>query len=110
MHKPLNLFRAPGILIRTSVDRALEGQGRRVRSPTGTKPGDRELRRVKNPARRRMNTHDQRLTVVMAVLNARPYLNESIGSILSQTYADFDFVIRDDGSTDGSTEMLRGWA
>jgi glycosyltransferase involved in cell wall biosynthesis len=51
-----------------------------------------------------------RLSVVMPVLNALPFLDAAIGSILGQSFADFEFVILDDGSTDGSTEALRGWA
>ena len=51
-----------------------------------------------------------RLSVVMPVHNALPYLDEAIESILRQTFADFEFVILDDGSTDGSSEALRGWA
>jgi len=50
------------------------------------------------------------LSVVMPVHNALPYLDECIGSILGQSHADFEFVIGDDGSTDGSTESLRAWA
>ena len=50
------------------------------------------------------------LSVVMPVHNALPYLDDSIRSILEQSYGDFEFVIRDDGSTDGSTEVLRDWA
>ncbi|MCW2990146.1 MAG: glycosyltransferase family 2 protein, partial [Solirubrobacterales bacterium] len=50
------------------------------------------------------------LSVVMPVYNARPYLDASIASILEQTYADFEFVIGDDGSTDGSRAVLRAWA
>ncbi len=46
----------------------------------------------------------------MPVHNAQPFLDESVGSILNQTFADFEFVILDDGSTDGSTEALREWA
>lgn len=51
-----------------------------------------------------------RLSVVMPVRDAGPYLDEAIASILGQTLGDFEFVIRDDGSTDGSTEALRRWA
>lgn len=51
-----------------------------------------------------------RLSVVMPVRDAGPYLDESVGSILGQTYGDFDFIIRDDGSVDGSTAKLRAWA
>lgn len=46
----------------------------------------------------------------MPVFNALPFLDESIRSILGQTFQDFEFVILDDGSTDGSGEALREWA
>lgn len=46
----------------------------------------------------------------MPVRNARPYLDAAVQSILGQTFGNFEFVIRDDGSTDGSTERLREWA
>jgi glycosyltransferase involved in cell wall biosynthesis len=50
------------------------------------------------------------ISVVMPVHNARPFLDESIRSILEQTLRDFEFVIVDDASTDGSVELLRAWA
>lgn len=50
------------------------------------------------------------VSVVMPVHNALPYLDEAIESILGQTFADFEFVILDDASTDGSTQRLREWA
>lgn len=50
------------------------------------------------------------VSVVMPVHNALPFLDEAVESILGQGYADFDFVIFDDGSTDGSTERLHEWA
>jgi glycosyltransferase involved in cell wall biosynthesis len=46
----------------------------------------------------------------MPVRDAGPYLEDCLRSILEQTWQDFDFVIRDDGSVDGSTEILRHWA
>jgi glycosyltransferase involved in cell wall biosynthesis len=46
----------------------------------------------------------------MPVHNALPYLDAAVESILHQTFADFEFVILDDASTDGSTERLRHWA
>jgi glycosyltransferase involved in cell wall biosynthesis len=46
----------------------------------------------------------------MPVRNARPYLDAAVESILGQSFGNFEFVIRDDGSTDGSTERLRHWA
>ena len=46
----------------------------------------------------------------MPVHNAIPYLDEAITSILSQSFGDFEFVVLDDGSTDGSLDRLRYWA
>ncbi|MGH9968919.1 MAG: glycosyltransferase family 2 protein [Pyrinomonadaceae bacterium] len=50
------------------------------------------------------------ISVVMPVHNALPFLAESINSILRQTLSDFEFVILDDASTDGSVELLREWS
>ena len=50
------------------------------------------------------------LSVVMPVRNALPFLDESINSIHTQTLSDFEFVILDDASTDGSAERLEYWA
>jgi glycosyltransferase involved in cell wall biosynthesis len=46
----------------------------------------------------------------MPVHNALPYLEEAIESILAQSVTEFEFVILDDGSSDGSSEVLRAWA
>lgn len=63
----------------------------------------------------RQNTTDEeraapQVSVVMPVRNALPFLDESVRSILSQTFSDFEFVILDDASTDGSAAALRRWA
>ncbi len=50
------------------------------------------------------------ISVVMPVYNAAPYLDAAVESILGQTFGNFEFVILDDASTDGSTERLREWA
>jgi hypothetical protein len=47
------------------------------------------------------------LTVMMPVFNARPYLKDAVDSILSQTLADIRLLIIDDGSDDGSGELLQ---
>jgi hypothetical protein len=46
----------------------------------------------------------------MPVYNALPYLDQAIESILAQSFRDFEFLILDDGSTDGSTKRLKEWA
>jgi glycosyltransferase involved in cell wall biosynthesis len=53
---------------------------------------------------------DQFISVVMPVHNALPHLDDAVRSILSQTHRNFEFVIFDDGSTDGSTDRLEEWA
>jgi len=53
---------------------------------------------------------DPQVSVVMPVHNALPFLDESIRSILEQTFKDFEFVILDDASSDGSTQLLREWS
>lgn len=45
------------------------------------------------------------VTVLMTVYNAGPFLAPSIRSILGQSFADFEFLIVDDCSTDGSAEL-----
>lgn len=46
----------------------------------------------------------------MPVHNALPHLDAAVESILGQSFADFEFVILDDASTDASRERLRYWA
>ncbi len=49
----------------------------------------------------------EKLTITLPVCNGLPYLKEAVESVLSQTYADFRFLIIDDGSNDGSADYLR---
>lgn len=47
-----------------------------------------------------------RVTVLMTVYRGLPYLQEAIESVLSQSFSDFEFIIIDDASTDGSAEVV----
>lgn len=51
-----------------------------------------------------------RLSVLLSVYNDAPFVERAVISVLRQTYADFEFIIIDDGSTDGSTDILRALA
>lgn len=51
-----------------------------------------------------------RVSVVMPVYNAGPYLAEAIESILDQTYRDFVLYLINDGSTDTSLDVLNAYA
>lgn len=46
------------------------------------------------------------ISVIMPVYNAEKYLDESIQSILNQTFNNFEFIIINDGSTDKSFEII----
>ncbi len=48
-----------------------------------------------------------KITVLLPVRNAQEFLEETLDSIFSQTYTDFELLIVDDGSTDGSGDILR---
>jgi len=42
----------------------------------------------------------------MSVHNGEPYLRESVESVLNQTFPDFEFIVIDDASTDGTGAIL----
>lgn len=50
------------------------------------------------------------ISVVMPVYNGELYLKESIGSILDQTFNDFEFIVINDGSNDGSGNIIASYA
>jgi GT2 family glycosyltransferase len=50
------------------------------------------------------------LAVLLAVHDQRPFLGQAIGSILGQSHRAFEFVIVDDGSTDGSRGVIEAAA
>lgn len=51
-----------------------------------------------------------RVSVIMPAYNCRRFVREAAASILAQTFADFEFIIIDDGSTDGTTDELKSLA
>jgi len=47
------------------------------------------------------------LTIITAVFNGKEYLEETILSVLSQTYDNVEFIIIDGGSTDGTLDIIK---
>ena len=50
------------------------------------------------------------VSVVAIFLNAERFLDEAIRSVFGQTYDRWELLLVDDGSSDGSTAIARGWA
>lgn len=55
--------------------------------------------------RRTMAQHIPRISIGMPVYNGERYLAKALDSILAQTYTDFECVISDNASTDGTQEL-----
>ncbi|GAB4438533.1 MAG: hypothetical protein OHK0026_04110 [Rhodocyclaceae bacterium] len=48
-----------------------------------------------------------RISVIMPCFNSRRFLPEAIDSVLGQTHPNVELIVVDDGSTDGSRDILR---
>ncbi|MEQ9412629.1 MAG: glycosyltransferase family A protein, partial [Cyclobacteriaceae bacterium] len=53
-----------------------------------------------------MTLSTSRLTIIMPAYNAAKYIGEAVESILNQTFPDFQLWIIDDGSTDGTRQVI----
>ena len=50
------------------------------------------------------------VSIIMPVYNSEKYIEESIKSVLCQSYNDFELIIVDDCSSDGSRKIMQGMA
>lgn len=48
--------------------------------------------------------------VLMATYNGAEYINLQIASVLAQSHRDFRLLVRDDGSSDGTVQLIQEWA
>ena len=48
-----------------------------------------------------------KFSVVVPLFNKAPYIEKTLDSILHQTYGDYELIVVDDGSSDGSLEIAR---
>jgi glycosyltransferase involved in cell wall biosynthesis len=48
-----------------------------------------------------------KISVIMAVKDGREFLRQAIDSVLGQTFGNFEFIIIDDGSADGSLPIIK---
>lgn len=49
------------------------------------------------------------IAILLATYNSEKYLSAQVDSILSQTYTDWHIYVHDDGSTDSTIEIIRGY-
>jgi glycosyltransferase involved in cell wall biosynthesis len=54
-------------------------------------------------------TSSPRVTVLLPVYNREQFVDEAIASVVGQDFSDFELLLVDDGSTDGTPETLRSW-
>jgi len=47
-----------------------------------------------------------KVSIIMSVLNGERYIDEAIGSILAQTYKNYELIVVNDGSTDSTSQRL----
>ena len=51
-----------------------------------------------------------RVSVIMASFNHADFVGKAVNSVLSQSFTDFEFVITDDGSSDATVDVIRGYS
>lgn len=56
-----------------------------------------------------MSNDSPKVSVVIPVYNRAKYVGETIESVLSQTYRNFELIVVDDGSTDDSRKVLESF-
>ena len=51
----------------------------------------------------------KKVLILMATYNGAKYLDEQIQSLIEQKNVQVDILVRDDGSTDNTIEVLNKW-
>lgn len=56
-----------------------------------------------------VQAYTPKVSIILTSYNHGPYLGEAIGSILNQTFEDFELIVWDDASTDNSWEIITSY-
>lgn len=57
-----------------------------------------------------MDKNNPKISIIMPVYNTAAYVDAAIKSVISQRFKDFELILINDGSTDGSLNILEKWA
>src|SRR6266699_2146681 len=52
---------------------------------------------------------DPKISVIVSTFNGERYLEQTLAGLLSQTFADLELIVSNDGSTDQTAEILRSF-
>lgn len=52
---------------------------------------------------------DKKVSIILCFYNEEKYLEKAISSVLAQTYSNFELIIVNDGSTDGSDNIVKSY-
>lgn len=50
------------------------------------------------------------VSVILCAYDQKDYLSQAVESVLAQTYPSIELILIDNGSTDGSADLLRPYA
>lgn len=56
------------------------------------------------------NNGNPKVSIIIPVYNVEAWLDECMVSVVNQTFSDFEVILIDDGSNDGSVQKCDGWA
>jgi glycosyltransferase involved in cell wall biosynthesis len=55
------------------------------------------------------SAHRPKVSVLVTTYNHAPFVRESLDSLASQSFRDFEIIITDDASTDGTPDLIQRW-
>jgi glycosyltransferase involved in cell wall biosynthesis len=61
----------------------------------------------KDAQNQRLAAHNPKVSCIIIFLNGETFIQEAIESIIDQTFADWELILVDDGSTDGATAIAQ---
>ncbi len=69
------------------------------------RPGEETIIRFDRPA-----AAGPKVSVLVKTFNHASYIKAAIDSILEQSFQDFEIIVTDDASTDGTPDVVRGYS